>query len=714
MHVNWHGPVMMSSYKQLSTTRSLFQSPICQRCLRLQARRIAGHQVRPIGTKYLAKQAAADEAWQERAKKMEAGELGNPWDLLQERGFVKDTAGWVVVMLFWYMHDATHTFMLTVVDNYRRPEDIKELFRRKRFGAYVGIDPTAQSLHVGHLLPLMPLFWMYFHGYSAVSLIGGATAKIGDPTGRLQSREAIESSTMTMNITKLHYQLKKLWVNVEEQGRRYGFEKEWAWKRALMNNNHWWNKLPMMEVLRRLGQYTRIGPMLGRDTVKRKMTEGDGVSFAEFSYPLMQGWDWWHMFKANGVQMQIGGSDQFGNIVAGVDAVKALRDHEPNPHERLPAESVLDDPVGFTVPLLTDSSGAKFGKSAGNAVWLDPYMTKPFDLYGYFVRRPDADVENLLKLFTFVPLAEIQKTMEEQGADPSKRAAQHLLAFEVTTLIHGAKVAEETRQAHRERYGKPAVQQLPGSGEGAGAGDSPYAAAEGVPTTLNNAPRIDMKLPESLIMGGKIGRILFAAGFVASVSDGTRLAQQKGAYIGGSPGQAAALNKGMPIGQLDFTPVALWYPENTRNFLIDGRLLILRKGRHNVRVIEMVSDDEWKASGQHYMGEPGSGSFRRMKDTLRARMEADELGEAEQEPQINFPRPADVVAVKSRMQKSERRKDTFERMHRAANVNRRRYQEYLDEQWGEREKERKAEGADEKAERNGDGGEGAGEVTTKP
>lgn len=138
--------------------------------------------------------------------------------------------------------------------------------RTRRIGAYTGVDPTASSLHIGHLLPLMPLFWMYLHGYGAFTLIGGSTAKIGDPTGRLKTRERIPKADLAMNLTKIHYQLKKIWENVEAQARRFGYEKEWAWKRGVLNNNHWWNSLPMLEVLKRVGHSMRLGPMLSRDT----------------------------------------------------------------------------------------------------------------------------------------------------------------------------------------------------------------------------------------------------------------------------------------------------------------------------------------------------------------------------------------------------------------------------------------------------------------
>jgi tyrosyl-tRNA synthetase len=149
---------------------------------------------------------------------------------------------------------------------HRSREEIRELMRRKRIAAYVGVDPTASSLHVGHLLPLMPLFWMYMHGFGAHMLLGGATGKIGDPTDRLKDRDPIHSTDLARNVAKLHFQAKKLWTNVENQARRFGYQKEWAWERGLHNNNIWWNKVPMLEVLKRVGGSMRIGPMLGRDS----------------------------------------------------------------------------------------------------------------------------------------------------------------------------------------------------------------------------------------------------------------------------------------------------------------------------------------------------------------------------------------------------------------------------------------------------------------
>lgn len=341
------------------------------------------------------------------------------------------------------------------------------------------------------------------------------------------------------------------------------------------------------------------------------MTEGDGVSFAEFCYPIMQAWDWWTLFYQRKVQMQIGGSDQFGNIVTGVDLVKTVRDSEPDPAQRLPSKSKFDDPVGFTVPLLTDSSGAKFGKSAGNAIWLDQYMTSAYDLYGYFVRRPDEDVERLLKLFTFIPTNEIQTIMEEQIREPSKRVAHHRLAYEVLALVHGEQVAKQAQNEHRMMYGKDRATVSFADG-------TQGAQEEGkAPITLNNAPRIDMILPESLIMGKSIGRILYAAGLAKSASEGHRLASQQAVYIGGMPGRAPGASEPMDPSQLTFNPVKLWFPQETQRYLIDGRILILRRGKHNVRIIRMVSDEEYEESGQTYPGQPYTGAVRMLREHIK-------------------------------------------------------------------------------------------------
>ncbi|KAL7926901.1 hypothetical protein ACQKWADRAFT_278970 [Trichoderma austrokoningii] len=536
---------------------------------------------RGIATSYLVKVAEGNKRWEERAVKIQNGELPHVWDVLDERGYIKDVAG--------------------------TPEKIKELMRVKRIGAYVGVDPTADSMHVGHLLPMMPLFWLWFHGHPAVTLLGGATARIGDPTGRLETREIMSNSDISKNVTKIHYQLSKLWHNVAALRDKYGYEKDWAAKQSLLNNGMWLQGLTMYDFIKRLARHTRIGPMLTRDTVKRKMTEGDGMSLGEFMYPLFQGWDFWHMYQKIGVQMQIGGSDQYGNIVAGIDALKIIRESEEMPEMRIPP-TWTNEAVGFTVPLLTDSAGVKFGKSTGNAVWLDEFKTTPFELYGYFMRRSDEEVEKHLKLFTFMPMSKIQQVMAEHQADPSKRIAQHTLAFDVLSLVHGSQKAVEEAQQHQFRFG----------------GQLPYYVREPKPETgiltPNTAPRKDIELPQAVLKLSP-AKILYAAGLASSASEGQRLVAQQGAYVAARPGQ----QRGLIPGNLDWTPMKMWFPQETSKFVIDERLLILRKGKHNIRIIELVSDEEWASSKRIYPGQPFTGVIRQIKEQLRA--DAEEKGE---------------------------------------------------------------------------------------
>ncbi|KAI0102709.1 tRNA synthetase class I [Nemania sp. FL0031] len=564
-------------------------SPItlCRTCLLRSITASRLHR-RPIHLSTLEKRRAAKEAWDLKAEKIRKGEEPNLWDNFRERGYVKDIAG--------------------------TDKQIREIMRRKRIGVYVGIDPTAASLHLGHLLPLMPLFWMYMHGYRAISVVGGATAKIGDPTDRLQTRSEVSRSDRSMFTTKIHYQLKRIWQNVDRQAGRYGYKKEWAWNRELVNNSSWYSSTSFIEVVNRLFKGMRLGPMLSRDTVKRKMSQGDGMSLAEFVYPIMQAWDWWHMFSGpKEVCMQIGGSDQYGNIVAGIDAVKLLRDTEPDPAVKLPSD-LLHTPVGFTVPLLTDSSGNKFGKSAGNALWLDPFMTSSFDLYGYFMRRPDAEIEKLLKLFTFLPLEQINKIMEEHNQNPPGRHAHHTLAFEVLSLVHGLAEAEATQARHKQMFATGRTLPVTPTSVGVLESYPPGQTPASVPQAVNFRP--DIQLPESLIMGNSIARILYAAGLAASATDAHRLITHQGAYIGGAPGRKAHQNEMMREGDITFNSVKNWFPGDTPNFLIDGKMLILRRGKHFIRIVEMVSDEEWEASGRSYPGESGKGRLRLLREKL--------------------------------------------------------------------------------------------------
>ncbi|KHJ35421.1 putative tyrosyl-trna mitochondrial precursor [Erysiphe necator] len=519
-----------------------------------------------IGMKYLAKVAAAEDEWQQKSLRIRAGKEKDMLTILEERGLVNQAVGDM--------------------------SNLRETLISRRVGVYVGVDPTAASLHIGNLVPLMALFWMYLEGYHTVSLLGGATAKVGDPTDRLSSRKKEKPAVRAANMTSMHLQLKRLWVNVEASGRKYGFTRTWANHRELVNNSTWWNKTSILEVLQILGPGMRLGTMLARETVKQKMRKGDGMSYAEFSYPILQAWDWWYMFHSKGIQLQLGGSDQFGNILTGIDAIKYILATHPDPDFRSKAKHV-GEPLGLTVPLFTTSSGEKFGKTAGNAIWLDSDLMSSFDLYGYFLRVSDMDVKKYLKMFTFIPLPEIESLVDEHFKEPPKRLAQHRLAQEFVELVHGFQLANEAKEQHNLLFQKNSSPlQLATT-------DSTKSDHSMKQTTVNNRPKVNLKLPESLIYQRMFGKVVFAAGFASSLSEGRRLLNASGIYIGTMPDRSTNFDSGhVTWSKVEADSEAPYL----RKYLANGELIILRKGKHNVRIIQIISDEEFVKAGLKYPG----------------------------------------------------------------------------------------------------------------
>ncbi|CAG8929573.1 unnamed protein product [Penicillium salamii] len=534
-------------------------------------------QQRWITQKYVQRMKDGEQEWAGFAKEIKAGKRLNFAQHLEERGLIHDVVG---------ERDLLH-----------------EILTEKRAGIYVGIDPTAPSMHVGHMLPFMVLAWGYVWGLPVTFLLGGATSRVGDPSGRLKGRDAVHSSIRKANMASMHMQLKKLGVSIEQYGRRHGHQRHPMWKRALTNNNTWWNSTPFLEVLRDLGAYMRLGPMLGRDTVKTRL-EGDGMSFAEFSYPLLQAWDWWTMFQ-KGTQIQVGGADQYGNILFGMEAVKSISRNTADEQLRRPLDDKIDHPIGFTTPLLTAPNGEKFGKSAGNAIWLDKDLTSTFELYQFFVRTPDDVVERYLKLFTFIPLPEIATLMEEQNKDPSKRVAQHALASEFVELVHGKQEADAVALQHRQLFRPRASTAAPtplsktsvppaSHARSITAGfETPQSGNPYAPQT-NFANMGDMKvtLPESLVFNQPFNKVLWSAGLVSSKGEGHRVIVNNGAKVGSRPGDSGPMTD-----QLSFTPIRIWAAEKTKEFVLNGNLLILKLGKWKFRSVHIVSDEEFRTQG---------------------------------------------------------------------------------------------------------------------
>lgn len=296
--------------------------------------------------------------------------------------------------------------------------EIDNLLKSSSQCVYAGFDPTADSLHVGNLLVLVNLLHWQASGHQVIALIGGATGHIGDPSERNTERPLISSQ----NVFKNADGIKKNIECVFENYRKHFSNGAELHPVKIVNNYDWYKQMNAVEFVGYVGRHFRMGTMLGRESVSQRLSSESGMSFTEFTYQIFQAYDWLHLFRTNNCKFQIGGSDQMGNIVSGHDLISRVED-----------KSVY----GITLPLIKSESGDKFGKSAGNAIWLSASKTSSYDLYQFFVRTPDADVEQLLKLFTFHNLGFIKDVMKKHKDDPSKWTAQKVLAQDVTTLVHG-------------------------------------------------------------------------------------------------------------------------------------------------------------------------------------------------------------------------------------------------------------------------------------
>lgn len=272
---------------------------------------------------------------------------------------------------------------------------------------YCGTDPTGDSLHIGHLIPFMILKRFQLAGYHPVIIIGGGTGTIGDPSGRSSERVLLSAEKLHQNELALTRQMEKL----------FGTENF-----EIVNNAEWLDKLSLIEFLREYGKHFQVNNMLGKDVVASRLE--NGISFTEFSYQILQAIDFYQLNKNHGVQMQIGGSDQWGNITAGIDLIHKLM----GPDRQA---------FGLTIPLMLKADGTKFGKSAGGAVWLDPEKTSPYEFYQFWINQDDRDVVKYLKYFTFLSHKEIDDLEQQVKNEPWKRAAQKVLAKEVTKFVHG-------------------------------------------------------------------------------------------------------------------------------------------------------------------------------------------------------------------------------------------------------------------------------------
>jgi tyrosyl-tRNA synthetase len=383
--------------------------------------------------------------------------------------------------------------------------------------AYIGFDPTAASLHVGSLVPVMGLAWLQRFGSTPIALVGGGTGMVGDPSGKRKERPILAPDEIDRNAQALGRQL----------ARFLAFEGANAAR--LRNNADWLRHLRLIDFLRDTGKHFTIGYMMQKESVRSRLETG--ISFTEFSYMVIQAHDFWHLNRTEGCELQMGGSDQWGNITAGIELVARREGRQVH---------------GLVFPLITTATGSKFGKSEAGNVWLDPARTSPYQFYQFWVNTDDRDVERYLKLFTFLRLDRIAAVLAEHAADPGLRLAQRLLAREVTATVHGEEAAAQAIETAAAMFG-------------GGGGD--LARAE-LPERVVSRSELPGEIP--------IVDLLVASGLAASKGDARRGIQGRGFYLNDQAIDAVDLT----VGEDDLQGPS------------DRRFVILRKGKKNyVRLV---------------------------------------------------------------------------------------------------------------------------------
>ena len=381
---------------------------------------------------------------------------------------------------------------------------------------YVGFDPTADSLHVGNLVPVMALAWLQRTGGRPIVVVGGGTGMVGDPSGKRTERPVLTLEQIDHNVACQRAQLERF---LRFDGPNAA---------VVRNNADWLRPLGLMEFLRDAGKHFTVNYMLAKDSVKNRMETG--ISYTEFTYMLVQAYDFWHLWKTEKCELQMGGSDQWGNITAGGELVS--RKEGATVH-------------GLTLPLLTTSSGAKFGKSEQGAIYLDPKKTSPYKFYQFWLNSEDADVERWLRYFTFFAVEEIAALMAEQAADPGKRTAQRRLAEEMTTRIHGAEVCRGVVEASRVLFGGGGLAAVP---------------VEVLEVLAGEIPSV--RVVQAELDGLSVADALVKVGLASSRGDARRGIQGKGFSVNGQVAAEADAKVGAAG-------------------LLAGRYVALQKGKRN-------------------------------------------------------------------------------------------------------------------------------------
>ena len=393
--------------------------------------------------------------------------MENALDVLKARGFIEQTT-----------HD----------------DALRDYLDSKQVTCYIGFDPTASSLHVGSLVPIMSLAHMQRNGHRPIALVGGGTGLVGDPSGKTEMRKILTVEDVAANVVGLKNQLSRF-IDFSDNNA------------IMVNNADWLTKLEYIPFLRDIGRHFSVNRMVKAESYKMRLDSEEGLSFIEFNYMVLQAYDFLELRKGYDCRLQMGGSDQWGNIVAGIDLIR-----------RVEGQSAF----GITFPLITTASGAKMGKTAVGAVWLDPDRTSPYDYFQFWVNTDDRDVMRFLALFTFLPLDEIRSLATLEGADLN--AAKSILAFEATRLAHGDEEALKAYQSASSMFGSRRLPDalLPSS-------QIPRAQDASDDETV---PQLEMRV-EEFKDGIPCFKLFHAVGLADSSGAARRLIQQGGGYVNG-------------------------------------------------------------------------------------------------------------------------------------------------------------------------------------
>ncbi|MEU5686826.1 tyrosine--tRNA ligase [Streptomyces venezuelae] len=386
---------------------------------------------------------------------------------------------------------------------------------------YCGFDPTAASLHVGHLVQVLTVRRLQQAGHRPLALVGGATGQIGDPRPTAE-RTLNDPETVANWVARLRSQIEPFLSFEGENGA------------TMVNNLDWTAGMSAIEFLRDIGKHFRVNKMLTKDSVARRLESQEGISYTEFSYQLLQGMDFLELYRRYGCTLQTGGSDQWGNLTAGIDLIHRLE----------PAAAVH----ALGTPLMLKSDGTKFGKSEGGAVWLDPTMTTPYAFYQFWLNTDDRDISTYMRILSFKSREELEEIERQTEERPQARAAQRALAEELTTLVHGADQCAAVIAASKALFGQ---------GELGDLDEATLAAA------LSELPRVEVAEP------GPVVDLLAEVGLVASKSAARRTVKEGGAYV-----------NNVKVAAEDAVPA--------REDLLHGRWLVLRRGKKNLAAVEVT------------------------------------------------------------------------------------------------------------------------------